>query len=158
MLAAAGCGEEGAPSFESARVASVADGDTVRLDDGRNVRLVQIDAPEPEGECFGRAASRVLADLLPPGTTLELERDPRLDSRDRFGRLLRYAHTRGRNINIVLVERGAAAPYFFRRDRGRHASELLEAAEDARSARRGLWGACPFARLAPGRGLDAGPP
>ncbi len=59
-------------------------------------------------------------------------------------------------MNVELVRAGAAAPYFFRGDRGRYADELLDAAEEARDERRGLWGACPAARLDPRRALAAG--
>lgn len=159
LLAATGCsGERSAGSVTSGRVAVVADGDTLRLHDGRRVRLVQIDAPEPGIECFGSAASHALAELVPVGTLVELEGDPRLDLRDRFGRLLRYVHVDGRNLNVLLVERGLAAPYFFRDARGRYADELLAAAERARGRRRGLWGECGRARLHPRRALDSGPP
>ena len=154
----AACAEDGAaPDLETGRVARVADGDTLRLADGRRIRLVQIDAPEPDSECFGRQATGVLSTLAPPGTRLELERDPRLDDTDRFGRLLRYASADGRTLNVVLVERGAAAPYFFRGDRGRYADELEAAAAEARAAPRGLWAACPRARLDPERALSTGP-
>ncbi|MFN2469871.1 MAG: hypothetical protein ABR583_02570 [Gaiellaceae bacterium] len=36
------------------------DGDTISLADGSRVRLLQIDAPEAHGECYGRAATREL--------------------------------------------------------------------------------------------------
>lgn len=142
---------------ERGRVARVTDGDTLRLADGRRIRLVQVDAPEPRTECWGEEAAQELAGLVPPGATVELERDPRLDDRDRFGRLLRYVTRDGRLVNVALVERGAAAPYFFRGARGRHADELLEAGRSALAARRGLWGGCPAARLDPDRALAAGP-
>lgn len=145
-----------AESGETGRVARIADGDTLRLTDGRRVRLVQIDAPEPGSECWGIEAMEALSALAPPGSDVELARDPALDDRDRFGRLLRYVSVDGRNVNITLVERGAAAPYFFRGDRGRHADELLDAAEAAVAANQGLWGGCPTARLDPGRTLVAG--
>jgi endonuclease YncB( thermonuclease family) len=142
---------------ERGRVARVTDGDTLRLADGRRIRLVQVDAPEPRTECWGEQATRALAELAPPGGAVTLERDPRLDDRDRFGRLLRYVRRDGRLVNADLVERGAAAPYFFRGERGRHADELLEAAQSAFAADRGLWGGCPAARLDPDRALAAGP-
>jgi endonuclease YncB( thermonuclease family) len=161
LLLFAGCAAEDTlviSGGEAGHVASIADGDTLRLADGRRIRLVQIDAPEPGSECFGNDAERELARLAPPGSDVELERDPALDERDRFGRLLRYVSVGGENVNVALVERGAAAPYFFRGDRGRYADRLLDAAEAAEAAERGLWGACPAARLQPSRTLAAGPP
>ena len=122
------------------------------------MRLVQIDAPEPGVECFGTAASRTLAELVPAGTRVELEEDSGLDPRDRFGRLLRYVYADKRNLNVLLVERGSAAPYFFRNAHGRYARELLAAAGRAVEGRRGLWGKCPGAHLNPRRSLDSGPP
>jgi micrococcal nuclease len=157
-LACAGCGGgDPAPPAGDAVVDSVRDGDTVLLEDGRRIRLVQVDAPELRIECHGDESFRELERLLPEGTAVALERDPGLDDRDRHGRLLRYVHAGGRNVNVALVRAGAAAPYFYRGARGRHAEALLEAALEARDARRGLWSACPLARLEPRRAVATGP-
>ena len=153
-----GCGGGSAPLLASkATVDSVRDGDTILLEDGRRVRLVQVDAPELGDECWGNEAAAELERLVPPGTALRLERDPDLDDVDRHERLLRYVHAGGRNVSLELVRIGAAAPYFYRGERGRYAERLLAAAREAEGARRGLWRACPRARLAPGRQIEAGP-
>lgn len=156
----AGCGAGAQPPVEpeSGTVVAVNDGDTLRLVDGRRVRLVQIDAPERHEECFGEQARSALVLLASPGTTVRLEREPSLDDRDRFGRVLRTIFTPSRNVNLALVRRGAAAPYFYRGDHGRGAGALLAAAKRARAERRGLWGSCPRARLRPNRSIDSGPP
>ena len=130
------------PARRVLRVAGVVDGDTLELDTGDRIRLVQIDAPEATGECYGRKAGSVLGRLLPVGTTVRVARDPRLDDVDRYGRLLRYVFSGRRNINLLLVKRGAASVWFFRGDRGRYANALLGAAEAARANGRGAWGAC----------------
>jgi micrococcal nuclease len=162
-VALTACG--GAPSgptsrlaqVETVTVASVHDGDTLRLTDGRRVRVVQIDAPELGPDCFGEQARRALARLVPPGTRVALDRDPALDSTDRYGRLLRYVSVGGRDVGLDLVAAGAAEPYFFHGKRGRHADQLLRAAKRARAAKRGLWAACPAARLDPALGSMTGP-
>lgn len=136
----------------------VNDGDTLRTASGRRVRLVQIDAPELHGDCYGKAALVALRRLAPPGTKITLVRDPALDEGDRYGRLLRYVFVSGTNVNLALVREGAATPYFFHKDRGRYAGELLAAVADARAKRRGLWAACPRARLNTGIGSITGPP
>jgi endonuclease YncB( thermonuclease family) len=60
-----------ARSSEVALVASVYDGDTLSLRDGRRVRLLQIDTPElGSGECYSRAARTALLALAPPGKTV----------------------------------------------------------------------------------------
>lgn len=84
---------------------------------------------------------------------MRVEYDGGLDRVDRFGRSLGYVFAGDRNVNLRLVELGAAAPYFFGGDRGRYADELVDAAEEARDEHRGLWNACPAARLAPDRAL-----
>lgn len=142
---------------EPAVVERVGDGDTLTLRDGRRVRLLQIDAPELSSDCYGREAGRELVELAPAGTRVELERDPALDAVDPNGRLLRYVHADGENVNVELVRRGAASPYFFRAERGRYADDLLDAVDEARDARRGYWGACPDAELNTGLGAVTGP-
>jgi micrococcal nuclease len=142
---------------ETGTVASVADGDTLTLTNGARVRLLQIDTPEVgTGECYSRKARTVLLALAPPGAQIQLEADPRLDRVDRYGRLLRYVSRGGSNVNIELVRRGAAAPYFYRGERGRYAGPLLRAASSARAAKRGLWGACPATVLDPERAIETG--
>lgn len=164
MLATAGCGGPGgttepasSASSGSGIVAYVNDGDTLRLTDGRKVRLLQIDAPELHGDCYGKAALTALERLAPEGTRVTLERDPRLDARDGYGRLLRYLFVEGRNVNLEVVREGAASPYFYKRQRGRYADDLLDAVALAQSEKHGYWGACPRAELNPGVGSITGP-
>lgn len=157
ILALAGCSNGSDAAAEETTVARVIDGDTIETGDGDRVRLVQIDAPEAdEGECYAQQAAAAVSDLIPPGTVISLESDPRLDDVDRFGRLLRYVHTGEENVNLELVRAGAASVWFFRGDRGRYAEELLDVAREAARAGRGLWAACPGTRLTPGRPVDTG--
>jgi endonuclease YncB( thermonuclease family) len=138
-------------------VASVYDGDTLALRDGRRVRLLQIDTPElGSGECYSRAARTALLGLAPPGGQVVLEIDPALDRVDRYGRILRYVKRNGVNVNLELVRRGVAAPYFYRGDRGRYAGALMRAAQSAKATRRGLWRACPSTVLDPGQAVSTG--
>jgi endonuclease YncB( thermonuclease family) len=99
----------------------------------------------------------MLARRLPPGTRILIARDPTLDDRDDYERLLRYVYVLPLNVNVELVRDGLAVPYFFRGRRGIYADELLAAAKNARRSRRGLWGACPGAKLDPNRGALTGP-
>ncbi|MFN8186948.1 MAG: thermonuclease family protein [Gaiellales bacterium] len=152
LLVLSGCAQDAgpgeAPGNASGRagsgvVARVGDGDTIELEGDDRVRLVQIDAPElGEGECYAERALRELETLTPAGSHVELEADPELDDVDRYGRLLRYVIADGAKVNVELVRRGAAAPYFHDGVRGRYADDLLAAVVEARAARRGMWGAC----------------
>jgi endonuclease YncB( thermonuclease family) len=143
----------GAGGAPAAVVASVTDGDTLRLTNGQRVRLLQIDAPE-SGECYGKQSRAALLRLAPVGSTVVLETDAELDRIDRFGRLLRYVRRGATNVNVELVRRGAAAPYFYGGERGRYSTRLLAAAQSARAANRGLWGVSRSTQLAPDRQVD----
>ena len=84
-VVAAGCGQAGSGpastasaslARETATVAYVNDGDTLRTTEGQRVRLVQIDAPELHSDCFGKGALAALRRLAPKGTRIVLVRDP----------------------------------------------------------------------------------
>lgn len=138
-------------------VASVYDGDTLTLTSGKRVRLVQIDAPElGSGECYSRAARTALVQQVPIGSRVVLEVDPKLDKIDRYGRLLRYVKRGTMNVNVALVRAGAAAPYFYQRERGKYAARLMVEATRAKASKRGLWKACPRAALDPYGPVETG--
>jgi micrococcal nuclease len=125
------------------------DGDTVDVDLGgvdERVRLIGIDTPESVAhdrpvECYGPEAKVRLAELLPPGTEVHLERD--VEARDRFGRLLAYVIRAedGVHVNLLLVQEGYAEARRFEPNVARQA-ELDQAEDEARAAERGLWPAC----------------
>ncbi len=133
----------------SAVVVRPVDGDTVVVRIGRteeSVRLIGLDTPESVSrvtpvECFGPEAKHRTAELLPPGTQVQLQRD--VEARDKYNRLLAYV-TRaadGTFINLLLVEEGFAASFRFPPNTA-HQAELARAEATARAARRGLWPAC----------------
>jgi endonuclease YncB( thermonuclease family) len=140
----------------------VVDGDTIVISTGAYVRLLQIDTPElSSNECYSSTARTALERLLPVGAVLQLRADPALDRTDRYGRLLRYVFRGGRNVNLAMVRRGAAAPYFYNGDEGRYAARIYALAVAAKNAHRGLWGACRATQLRPDAAVDAiraGPP
>ncbi len=144
------------PSVRTVRVTRVVDGDTVKLANGKTVRLLQIDTPETSGECYGDRAERALMRILPVGARVRLERDPALDAVDRYGRILRYIHKGRTNVNLALVRAGAASVYFYQGERGHYAQRLLAAAGSARAHKRGAWGAC-RAIWSPTKGFDTFP-
>jgi endonuclease YncB( thermonuclease family) len=93
------------------------------------------------------------------GTAVRLASEPATDRVDRYGRLLRYV-IRARdslNVNVFLVARGDAAPYFYDGREGRYASVLTRDAIRARAAHRGLWGVCRGTPVNFDRGVATGP-
>jgi endonuclease YncB( thermonuclease family) len=144
------------PSSTSLVVSRVVDGDTLRLSDGRTIRLAQIDAAE-RAECYSDEATDALAQITSPGATpVRFEGDAAVGTEDRYGRSLGYLFVGKRNVNLELVRAGAASVWYFDGQRGRYAAALLEAAEEARASGAGLWGVCPGARLDPTKSLSSG--
>ena len=131
-------------------ITKIYDGDTITLSTGERVRLLQIDTPElVPAECFGQEARTALISLLATSGELSLRTDPKLDKVDRYGRLLRYVFIGNTNVNLRLVELGAAAPYFYKGDRGQYSSQILKAARNAKAKSLGLWKSCPGSQLTP---------
>lgn len=129
------------------RVINVYDGDTVTLSDGSRVRLVQIDAPEiRDRECYS-AKSREILDSILRAKRVTLVMDPKLDQIDKYGRKLGYLFAGKANLNLRLVELGAATPYFYRGVKGKYADLLMKAAKAARKNSLGLWKDCPGTKL-----------
>ena len=136
------------------KIIQVYDGDTITLSTGEKVRLLQIDTPElSPGECFGEEARSALISLLNSPGQLSLKTDPKLDKVDRYGRLLRYVFVGKTNINLKMVEIGAAAPYFYRGEKGQYSVEILKVAKNAKAKSLGLWKSCPGTLLTPSNAI-----
>ena len=119
-----------AASTAPIRINSIIDGDTIKLSTGQSVRLLQIDTPEMRGsECYSLESSQALAKLLTIKGKRKITTDPNLDEVDRYGRLLRYLFIGKTNVNLKMVELGAAAPYFYRKELGKYSKKLLSAAQ-----------------------------
>ncbi len=135
------------PGVFSARVEHVYDGDTLRLSDGRKVRLIGVNTPElgrdgrPD-EAYAQAARRWLQQHADEQRVYLL---PGVESRDRYGRLL--AH-------LYLSDGGLAAEGLVRSGLGfalavgrndRLADCLFAAESEARQQRARLWQQSPVA-------------
>ncbi|MFI5047698.1 MAG: thermonuclease family protein [Acidimicrobiia bacterium] len=138
------------PAGEDAVVASVTDGDTIRVllasRANEPVRLIGIDTPETRDprtvvECFGKEATRQTTKLVPPGTRVRLVKD--VEARDRYDRMLAYVYRLddGVFVNEKLVADGWAAPYRYPPN-VRFADRFSALGRTAREHGVGLWGAC----------------
>ena len=96
----------------AATVSYVYDGDTVRLSDGRKVRLTGIDTPElghegNPGQAFARQARQNLQRLLRPTAKTHLRYD--VERRDHHGRMLAHLFLPdGTNLQRAQLEAGLA--------------------------------------------------
>jgi endonuclease YncB( thermonuclease family) len=139
-MAGAGCRPSG--PTELATIAGQYDGDTVRLTDGRHVRLLGIDTPEMNyhhgaPQPFAERALARTRSLLPAGSVVRLARDR--EPRDRYGRELAHVfRADGGNVEETLLREGLAVSFILPPNVGL-TDCLLAAERDARSARRGLW-------------------
>ncbi|PDW02423.1 thermonuclease family protein [Candidatus Viridilinea mediisalina] len=129
-----------------AEMVRVVDGDTIQVRiNGQleRVRLIGIDTPEAVDprrpvECFGREASEHARQLLNV-PYVRLEADPSQDSRDRFGRMLRYVWLEdGRMVNLEQLLGGYAFEYTFRVPYA-YQAEFKAAERIAREDQVGLW-------------------
>ncbi|MBI4602934.1 MAG: thermonuclease family protein [Planctomycetes bacterium] len=139
------------PGASTGTVAKVDDGDTVTLEDGRQVRYLGVDTPE-RGEPLYFAAREENRRLV-EGRRVTLERGGR-DATDRYGRVLAVVRVAegggsGACAQIELLRSGLASVYVAGPDavdRG-FLEELLGAQGEAISRRAGVW----RLRLDPGR-------
>lgn len=97
-------------SSEPVMVAYVYDGDTVRLTDGRRIRLIGINAPEitkkdKAGEVFSARSHALLRRLLARGdVSLRLGKEPQ----DRYKRWLGHLYVDSELVAESMLEQGAA--------------------------------------------------
>jgi len=120
------------------KVIRVIDGDTIEIAGGERVRYIGIDTPEvyPSVEHYGMEAWAKNRDLV-EGKVVTLERD--VSDRDRYDRLLRYVYVDGVSVNAELVRLGYARAISYPPDT-KHTELFEQLEEEAREARRGLWG------------------
>ena len=135
-------------------ITKVIDGDTIKLSDGRKVRLIGVDTPEvyysekllrdskKSGQDIktiqglGRRASDFTKKLC-MGKRVRLEYD--VDRKDMYGRTLAYVYLEdGVFVNAELVKEGYAQVMTIPPD-VKYADHFLKLQKEARDAKRGLW-------------------
>ena len=139
------------PSGESVRegpyrVARVVDGDTFTIKLGSQttkVRVIGIDTPESVDprrpvQCFGKQASARASALL-SGKNVWLEVDPNQDTRDRFGRLLRFVWIDNTSdFGLTMIRDGFALEYTYDLPY-RYQAQYRSAQVAAKETDAGLW-------------------
>ncbi len=124
-----------------AQVVHVHDGDTLRTGKGEKIRLLGINSPEvpnnsQPGQTMGNEAKQRLSELL-TGKIVQLQMDK--EKQDTYGRSLAHVYLRnGAWINAQMVREGLAHVYIFAPN-FRRVSELLQAEQEARNSKRGIW-------------------
>ncbi|KPK41568.1 MAG: hypothetical protein AMJ78_05160 [Omnitrophica WOR_2 bacterium SM23_29] len=134
LIAAVGSGENN----DEALVIRVIDGDTIVLEDGRRVRYIGIDTPEKRDPYYFEA--KEVNKRLVEGKKVRLEYD--VGKKDKFGRTLAYVYVGDIFVNTELVKNGYAVIYTVPPN-VKYAENFLKHQQDARKAKRGLWGLNP---------------
>lgn len=125
------------PNGDTCELSAVIDGDSVRCADGREIRLLSIDAPEIAQAPWGERSREALLERAPIRTQLEVEYD--LERRDDFGRDLAYLYLRdGTMLNEHMVGSGHALAFLVGSNR-RHETRIRRAESAASGSRQGLW-------------------
>jgi micrococcal nuclease len=134
------------PAGEAATVASIEDGETLLLTDGREVRLLGVKAPSAPLGWKGEdpwpfvAESKAALERQASSAEIELRFDERRE--DRHGHVLAQVYVMRDGARVwlqeELVKEGVARVYSFA-DARACVAELLSAETEARAARRGLW-------------------
>lgn len=128
------------------RVAGIIDGDTIKVDiDGKieKVRLIGLDTPETSHpskpvQCFGKEATSKMQSLA-QSKKVYLYSDDSQDTRDKYGRLLRYAFLEdGRNIAYEMIKQGYAHEYTYNLPY-EYQKQFKDAQKHAESSKLGLW-------------------
>ena len=129
ILPFTGCKNNGSLS-----VKEVIDGDSLRLANGKEVRLLGIDAPE-----YNHPGGDMARDFL---EKLVLNKGIRLvsdtEDRDKYGRLLRYVYAGDTFVNGEMLAKGYAFTMLYSSSQ-EYKNKLLALENEARRAKHGLW-------------------
>ena len=118
-------------------VTRIVDGDTLQLQDGKEIRLYGMSTPEQK-EPFYQEANQFTENLV-LNKEITLEQEKRY-KQDKFGRLLGYVFVDGVNLNIELVRNGLAKVVLYeKRAELKYQDVLLSAEKEAKEKRMGIW-------------------
>jgi len=99
-----GCIEQNQSEYQDVLVTQVVDGDTITVEGGLRVRLIGIDAPERDEECYTEAKEYLKSMIL--HKEVDLEKD--ITDKDQYGRSLRYVWLGNKLVNAEIVRAGVA--------------------------------------------------
>ena len=127
---------------ETVNISYIYDGDTLRLSDGRKVRLIGINTPElarkqKPAEPFAHEAKQALKALVKKGQSIHLIHGK--DKKDHYGRTLAHTYlASGQNIQEELISQGLASVITIPPNT-KFAACYLAIENTARCSRLGLW-------------------
>ena len=144
-------GNQASSNLETAIVSNVVDGDTIKLDDGRTIRYLNMDTPETKKpntavQCFGPEASKLNKELV-YNKKIWLRADK--EDKDRYQRYLRFVFLEAgdskdvsKSVNAQMVKLGFAKSLIIKPN-NTFAADFVGLELEAKNNKTGLWGACP---------------
>ncbi len=141
------------PGYSFYEVQKVFDGDTVKLEDGRRIRLLGINTPEvqhrgQQNEAGGEAAKSWLTKKL---THQKVQLIMDVESTDKYHRTLAHLITdQKEHINLQLVELGLASANIYPPNL-LYADQLIAAENRAEQEKRGIWGQAQYSPIPVGQ-------
>jgi micrococcal nuclease len=148
------------PGYGFYKVKMVYDGDTVRLEDGRKIRLLGINTPEVQhknkmADAGGEQARLWLINKL-QHAKVRLEIDA--EKTDKYGRTLAHLFTENKeHINLSLLKAGLAAVSIYPPNL-LYVNELLAAENNAEQDKLGIWQRPEYAVIPVGNLTETGHP
>lgn len=122
------------PALESIHVKSVLTADTLELEDGAKLRILNVETPaNPD---LQETAMLRLRQAIGTSGLVTIERD--VDDRDRDSRLLRHVFVGELNLGYELVRRGLAF-HNIEEPNFKYAEQLIVASLDAARLKNGFW-------------------
>lgn len=115
-------------------VTKVVDGDTIVVEGGQRIRLLNMDTREKGQNCYQEAKDRMQQLVLLKNITLERDKE----DKDRYGRLLRYVYADGEMVNLEMVKEGLAVVYIIEPNT-KHQDEFRRIEEQARQENGCVW-------------------
>lgn len=127
----------------TATVTSITDGDTLKVDiDGKKetIRLILVDTPETKHpktgvQPFGPEATKFTTEQL---SGKEIQIEPGIEERDRYGRLLAYVYIGDKMFNKMLVKEGLARVAVYPPNT-KYLDEFEQLQEEAKQKEIGIW-------------------
>lgn len=131
------------PRVTKRKVIKIQDGDTLTLDKGERVRFFGMDTPEtyPNVQPYGEEAKQRVSRLIKEGNmSVHLLAVNGSSNTDKYGRLIRIVFiNKDIDLNLLMIREGLAWACRRYLKGTEYEKTYIEAEEDARRERKGLW-------------------
>ena len=115
-------------------VTKIIDGDTIRIENGKTIRLICINTPEKGEEGYEEATNYLRSLIL--NKMVILKKD--ISEKDEYNRLLRYVYLNNKLVNELIARNGHGSTYPYGPDT-KLCTKILKAEQKAKKDKIGIW-------------------